>query len=140
MITKKGSFKFDKLQRNFKNKKTQLPKILGNAAENHFLKGFTQGGKQTNESRAGWQPRKRERKRQDKGRALLVKTGDLRRDLQRRFTSFQRTVIGFRSVLYAIYHNDGTDKMPQREILGLSNVLNRKSIQIINRTLKKLFR
>ncbi len=134
-ITKKGSFNLGKKLQDFNSFKRRIPVLLGNEARNHFLEGFRKSGRMTDESRSGWKARKQTRSR-DRGRKLLVKTGDLRADLQRRQTSFRRTSVSINNIPYATYHNEGAEHLPQREIIGDSKDLERKIEKIINRELK----
>jgi len=113
-----------------------IPVLLANTVKNHFIAGFAKGGRQTDASRSGWKKRK-EGARRNKGRALLIDTGSLRRDIQKRIVTHDRIVVGTRNVPYAIYHNEGTTDMPQREIIGVSSVLDKKCRKIIRDQLKK---
>jgi phage gpG-like protein len=107
-IEKRGSFNLDKAQREFETKtKRQLPLLIANQAVNHFDKGFRNGGGQTDASKAGWKERAFTK---GKGkRAILVKSGRLRRDIQRKVVNFAKTVIGTTNVTkdYADIHNEG---------------------------------
>lgn len=132
------------LRLQYKATKTKLPLKIANTIQNHFLQGFRKGGGQTNASIGGWRKRKtarsaRERKR-GVGRALLVRTGSLRADIKKREVSFNRIVVGTRSIPYAGYVNDGTNKMPQREFIGESRVLEKKIEKKIVRELDKMFK
>lgn len=104
-FTKKGDFNIDRQLKAFMREKKTLPRILGNIAENHFKEGFRKGGGMTNESRGGW----KKRKQPAPGRALLVKSGKLRRDVRLRRATFNRIVVGTSSMTgdYANIHNEG---------------------------------
>ena len=97
-------FNIDEVMKSFKKEKSQLPTILGNLAKNHFVEGFRKGGGQTNKSISGWKKRN-----YDTGRATLVKSGKLRRDIKVRHKSFNRIVIGTGNITsdYAKAHNEG---------------------------------
>lgn len=134
---------FKEIRLQYKSSKAKLPLKVANTIQNHFLQGFRKGGGQTNASIGGWQKRKtprnaRERKR-NVGRALLVRTGSLRSDIKKREVSFNRIVVGTRSTPYAGYINDGTSKMPQREFIGESRVLEKKIENQIVKELDKIF-
>jgi len=117
--------------------KSRIPVLLANQAQNHFLEGFRKGGKQTDASRSGWKQRKAARSRKNQGRAILVQSGDLRADIKRRETSFARTVVGTRNIIYAARHNDGLAAMPKREFIGDSRALDRKNRKLIEKNLPK---
>jgi phage gpG-like protein len=142
MIEKKGDFNFTGTLKNYNRFKRFMPKIVGNMAKNHFLEGFRKGGGQTDKSRSGWKPRKPARsarqKGKDSGRALLVLTGNMRGGISMRSSSFRRTVVNVINIPYAIYHNRGQGKIPQREFIGLSADLNKRTIFVIRLELKRL--
>jgi len=120
--------------------KNTLPLIVGNTAKNHFTEGFRLGGRRTDKSRSGW----KRRKRQDSGRAILVGkgTGTLRKDIQVRRKRFDYIVVGTGEDTknYAYVHNEGIGNMPQREFLGHSTVLTKKTMIIVNREIMKYFK
>lgn len=116
-----------------------LSRKVANMAKNHYREGFKRGGYMTDNSRGGW----KERKRQDKDkrrRAILVKTGHLRRDVDIISISINTIVLGTRNTKYASYHNKGTDILPRREFLGDSRELNRDIILYINRQFEHNFK
>ena len=119
-----------------------LPTILANEVKNHFLLGFRKGGHQTDSSRFGWAPRKRIRKRErNKGnRAILVDTGALRADIKIRKKTFNNIIVGTYNIPYAEYHNDGTERLPQREFIGQSKDLERKLFNTIITELNTIFK
>jgi len=120
--------------------KRTMPIILANTAKNHFLLGFRKGGKQTDKSRGGWRPRKSGSQR-NRGRAILVDTSALKHDIDKRRTTFSRTVVGTSSsVPYAVYHNEGTKNTVQREIIGDSKVLEKKMEAKINKKITAMFK
>ena len=150
-IKRKGSFGFDKMQKQMDRLKNDLPVILANEAQNHFLEGFEKNGGQTDASAGGWRPRRparsRKARQRNKGRNILVESGDLRADIKRRYTSFRRTVVGTKNIPYAAIHNEGLQgraygkynfRMPKREYIGKSRKLDKKSTFTINRELNKI--
>lgn len=143
-IQKKRGFKIRQVKTNLDKFKTTVPAKLGNIARNHFLEGFRKGGGKTDASIGGWAKRKTPRtargRARNTGRALLVKTGKTRADLKRRETSFRRIVVGIRSVPYARYHNTGTNRMPQREIVGRSRVLEKRLKNKIVKEIGNIFK
>lgn len=83
--------------------KSTFPVEAGNIAVNHFVKSFRDQGF-TDTSRMQWKPRKGGK---DPNRAILVKSGALRRSIKRGATSWNRTVIASVGVDYAKIHNEG---------------------------------
>jgi phage gpG-like protein len=108
-----------KLEKNIKDAVT----IMGNDALNHFKKSFENQGF-TDDDLVKWKPRKRTRVRgrDDTTRAILVKTGNLRRSLKR--VAAGKLAIRISSnVPYAVFHNDGTTRLPKRQFVGHSKKL-----------------
>lgn len=118
--------------------KRDLPILIANMAKNHYLEGFRRGGYQTDASRTGWKQRKSNRK--SIGRAILVRTGQLRNDIDVRKTTFEQIILGTNDVPYASYHNEGTEKMPQREFLGDSRMLDLKVNKLITRKMQSSYK
>ena len=143
-LKKTKGFNFDKIKTDFVVVKSKIPLRLANDVQQHFLKGFRRGGGSTNASIGGWTKRKtsrsaRERKR-SVGRALLVRSGKMRSDIKKRKISFNNITVGTRSIPYAGYINDGTEKMVQREFIGDSRVLERKIEKRLLREFDKVFK
>lgn len=112
-----------------------LPRKIGNLAERHYKEGFRLGGRRTNKSNAGWQ----RRKKKDKGRALLIKTGQLRNDFGLIKVEKFRIVLGTTITPYASFHNEGTEHIPQREFVGESFKLRAKIGKLGAREYKRIF-
>jgi len=104
----------------------EMVTVMGVEAQNHSVKAFRDQGF-TDETLEKWKPRKRpERGRQ---RAILVKTGRLRRSIRKvKFGQYSVKVVS--DVPYARRHSEGLDRMPKRQIMGYSGVMERK---IMNR-------
>lgn len=133
-------FNFPKKENEFRKLQLILPRIIANNSLNHFLKGFRNGGGQTDAGR--WKNRKRADKRT---RSILVNTGALRRDIRVRRTTLKSIIIGTQSIVYARRHNEGlTDSrgrgMPKREFLGDSKVLDKVNINIILKSIDKIMK
>lgn len=79
--------------------------IMGNDALNHFEASFRNQGF-TDESLVKWKPRKRTERSRGGFRAILTKTGRLRRSL-RRFKIGQYAIRIATNVPYATIHNEG---------------------------------
>ncbi len=133
-------FNFPSKVKEWDKTKRQLPRIIANDSLNHFLKGFRNGGGQTDAGR--WSDRRKTAKR-NVGRSTLIDTGALRRDVQIRRKTFKSIVLGTQSIIYARRHNEGiTDKlgrkMPKREFLGDSKKLDKLNLKTILREIDKI--
>lgn len=102
----------------FDNTVPDLMKIIGNEAQNHFVKSFRNQGF-TDDGLQSWKPRKRGK---DPGRAILVKTGRLRRSIRKR-TKGKYAVSIVSDVPYAMIHNNGgrINKGFNRKILSFKS-------------------
>ena len=151
-VRKVGSFKFKITKRLFASQKRTLPVILGNVAKNFFLATFRKGGF----TDVGFKRWKQRRKRIGRGRtsptlkeaANLTLTGKLKRSIKVRPATFKLTRI-FTNVVYAAIHNFGLQglafgkasfKMPEREFIGNSKVLERELERRIVREIDKVFK
>jgi len=151
-VKKVGSFKFKFTKRLFASKKRSLPIILGNVAKNFFLATFRKGGF----TDVGFKRWKQRRKRLGRGRtsptlkeaANLTLTGKLKRSIRVRPATFKLTRI-FTNVVYAGIHNFGLQglafgktsfKMPEREFIGNSRVLEKEMERRIFREIDKVFK
>jgi len=121
--------------------KSTLPTKLANEAKNHFLQSFRDGGF-TDRSLSKWKPRKVNTKN-NIGRGILVKTGNLRRSIKVRYVSFDKVIIGSYGLDYAATHNYGLNvrgfKMPKRQFIGYSGKLNRQIISSFSSKIKRIF-
>lgn len=108
--------------------------IMGNDALNWFEDSFRNQGF-TDDTLIRWKARK---KREREGRAILTKTGNLRRSLKK--SNVGQYAIKITSNLpYANRHNDGLNKMPKRQFVGYSGKLNRKIIGKFEQKIKAIF-
>jgi phage gpG-like protein len=78
-----------------------------------------------------WAPRKNKKSR----KFILTDTGTLRRSITKIVNKSDAFI--YTLVSYARYHNEGTNKMPQRKFLGESETLNRRFRVIILRHIQK---
>jgi phage gpG-like protein len=119
----------------FKPQLNKLVEAAGVIAVNHFTKSFSDGGF-TDETIERWKPRKRAER--GKSRAVLVKSGRLRRSLRsRRLGNLAIKIMT--DVPYARVHNNGEGRMPKRQFIGYSGQLNRKLMAFIDKNIKKQF-
>ncbi len=131
---KQPRFNFSKLQRKWEIEKERLAIEIARKAENQFKDNFRLSGF-LYDSLELWQPRKKP----DPGRAILVKSGRLKRGIRSLpGSNFTRIQIA-NDVPYARYHNEGSNRLPQRKFMGNSRVLNVKIKQSIKTSLRKVF-
>jgi hypothetical protein len=83
-----------------------------------------------------WAPRK---DKKDTGRQLLVKTGRLKNSCRVTSRTKNSRTVEF-TAPYAGFINDGTKNMPARQLVGESEILNRKTEKIISDYLISLAR
>jgi phage gpG-like protein len=125
--------------------------FMGNTAQTHFVRSFRDQGF-TDETLSKWQPRKGElsggiarvRKRsRDSGRAILVKTGALRRSI-RKVNRGKLAVSIVSNLPYARVHNEGLPirggRMPKRQFVGHSKRVDRKIRERINSRITRIFK
>jgi phage gpG-like protein len=116
-----------------------FPRRLGTLAVNHFKQSFRDEGF-TDGSLKKWRKRKNN---VDAGRAVLVKSGDLRRSIKIKRASFKSIIVGTTGIPYATIHNEGGStrfaKMPKRQFIGDSRILEKKLKRRILRQIEKSF-
>ena len=119
-----------------------LPTKLANEAKNHFLQSFRDGGF-TDRNLSKWKPRKVNTKN-NIGRGILVKTGNLRRSIKVRYVSFDKVIIGSYGLDYAATHNYGLNvrgfKMPKRQFIGNSVQLENRMKKMVNSDFGKILK
>jgi phage gpG-like protein len=120
--------------------------VIANDAKNHYVRSFKQGGF-TDDTFEAWKPRKS--KKDNSGRAILVKTGDLRRSVNRTINLSQLRVIFKSDLPYAAIHNYGLMgkawgkhpfKMPQRQFIGKSAKVDKMAIKTLEKKIDILFK
>jgi len=150
-MSRKGSFDFKEKLAALKKLKRTLPREVGEITANFFQDNFTKQGfddngvnpwKQVRRRIAGT-PEYKYPKKKDLGRrtrAILVKSGKLRRDIKVRKARFDRIEVGTSRLTkdYASRHNYGEDKMPKRKFIGNSRNLKRKQKSHITNRLDKI--
>lgn len=120
---------------------------MGQIALNHFTKSFRDQGF-TDESLQSWKPRKRVRGRNDAGRAILVKSGALRKLRKRNVGKYKTMILPNEAAReYASVHNNGEMsgrgrgfKMPKRQFIGYSGKMDRKIKSKLNTRIKRIFK
>jgi phage gpG-like protein len=126
---------------------------IGNTAKNFFVENFRKQGFD-DKTVEKWKARKKKTYRTKSGkvvddttRAILVKTGDLRRSIIRVPNKAALNVKIQTDLIYAKVHNDGLRagrgkgfKMPKRQFIGDSYNLNEKVKAVIVKRLDKVFK
>ena len=142
-----GKWNFAKLEKEMPRLKRELPIICGDLAVNFFRDSFNKQGfdssnvqkwKEVQRRISGTKAHKYATK-SARTRAILVKSGALRRATLRKYTSFAKTVI-INEMPYAKVHNEGSKNMPKRQFIGQSKSLDKKTIQEIDRYVKKILK
>ena len=142
--------KFD-MGRVEKQVRTQLEAslvLMGRTAKTFFTDNFRKQGFE-DKTVSKWKPRKDTGKR-SQGRAILVKSGDLRRSI--RFDTVNKSNLSVRiatDLPYAKIHNEGLTgkawgkapfKMPKRQFIGDSYALNEKIKKVLLTNINKAFK
>jgi phage gpG-like protein len=140
-----------KILNDLKRFEAQLPAVvseMGAIGQNHFIGSFQKQGFE-NVTTEKWKPRKDTRMDRGKpNRAILVKSGALRRSIRR--VPVGRYAVNIVSDMpYAKIHNNGLTgrafgkysfKMPKRQFMGYSAKMNTKIERMIDRYVKKVFK
>jgi phage gpG-like protein len=137
-MAKQNKFNFKGIEKKARTTLENAMVEIGNAAKSFFVENFRkQGFDDKNVEK--WQPRKKADKRA--GRAILVKTGDLRRSIIR--NPANRAALSIKistDLVYAARHNNGLKGMPKRQFMGDSYNLNERIKKIIVKRLDKTFK
>jgi phage gpG-like protein len=137
-MAKQNKFNFKGIEKKARTTLENAMVEIGNAAKSFFVENFRkQGFDDKNVEK--WQPRKKADKRA--GRAILVKTGDLRRSIIR--NPANRAALSIKistDLVYAARHNNGLKGMPKRQFMGDSYNLNERIKKIIVKRLDNTFK
>ena len=138
-------FNFDQVIKKLEQAKSSLPKVLANDTKKFFLaswqkQGWDNGGVKV------WSPRKYNKNKRSAGRAILVKSGALRRAVNASLKSATFDSIKFSVDLpYAAIHNEGLKmkngkNMPKRQYMGDSESLRKIQKEKIQKSIDKIFK
>ena len=119
----------------FKKKRTNWASAIGLIAKKHFTNNFNNGGFDGKK----WQPRKPTKNKRDVGRAILVKSGVLKRSITSRVNSWDKITIGSYTP-YSQVHNEGSKRMPQRKFIGDSKILDKKILDFVTKKMNGIFK
>lgn len=145
-----NKFHFDQVIKDFEKVKRELPRELAVDSQNFFQESFRKQGWDDNGVQEWKTPQRRipgtrtyrYPKTRDLGRrtrAILVKSGALRRDIRIRSVSFHRTVIST-SLPYAQRHNEGLNGMPKRKFMGVSRKLEGQHLDKIKKRVNGIWK
>lgn len=141
-------FNFDEVKERVAKAKNALPIVIANDTKNFFVEQFNKkewNGQAWAEvqrripgTNAYKYPKKGAEARH--GRAILVKSGKLRRDLvnsleQANWDKIKFTVRND----YGVYHNEGDDHLPKRQFVGDTAELRRRQIAKIKSFFDKIW-
>lgn len=132
---------FNKAVKEFKKQKRTLPRVIGNMVLNHQKQAFRRQGF-TDRTLDPWVKRKtkdRSDRRNKRSRAILVKSGALRRSLRVKRATFANIRVGSYGIIYSRPHNRGVDPQPKRQFIGQSRVLSKKIEKRIDKELKTIY-
>lgn len=119
----------------FKKERTAWAGTIGMLAKKQFTDNFNKGGFDGQK----WKPRKPTKNKRDVGRAILVKSGVLKRSITSRVQGWDRIVIGSYTP-YSQRHNEGLYGMPQRKFIGDSKILDKKVLDFVTRKMNGIFK
>lgn len=117
------------------NGQTRLLKTIAIDVKNDALYNFDRQWF----DRVKWPPKKK-----PNGKKILIDTGKLKQDVrdsvkngyQNSPTQFTLEVV----TPYAGYHQDGTDRMPQRQFIGMTDKLEKQIVADITKLIDKAFK
>lgn len=138
-------FNFDQVIKKLEQAKSSLPKVLANDTKKFFLASWQKQGWDDGGVKA-WAPRKYNKNKRSAGRAILVKSGALRRAVNASLKSATFDSIKFVvDSPYAQIHNDGLPmkngkRMPQRKSVGDSASLRKIQKGTIQKSTDKIFK
>lgn len=98
-----------------------------------YKRSFTNQGF-TNNALVRWAPRKKQQ-----AWPILVKTGKLLNSIRILSRGKNYFIIGT-DLKYADYHNEGTNRLPQRQFIGESNTLAANLLAKLDRAIKSVFK
>lgn len=119
--------------------------IAATEATNHFKKSWKDQGF-TDQTTEKWKevkrripgtPQYKHGTRSSRRRAILVETGALRRSVQTIQRHQWPVVVGTRGLRYARKHNEGLGKLPQRQFIGYSRKLEKRTRKLLTTEINK---
>lgn len=148
-MSTKNKFEFDKVFEKLQQMKPKLPQEIAAIAQSSFVKNFNdesffgkkwqQVQRRIEGTKAYKYPKTKKLSRRVK--PILVGTGKLKREVNSsiRQATFDEIKLGV-DLPYAGYINEGTEKMPQREFMGNSPILEKKIKDKIKKSISQIFK
>ena len=145
----KNKFEFDKVFDKLQQMKPKLPQEIAAIAQSSFVKNFNDEsffGKKWKEvqrriegTKAYKYPKTKKLSRRVK--PILVGTGKLKREVNSsiRQATFDEVRLGV-DLPYAAAQNEGTNKIPKREFMGNSPILEKKIKDKIKKSISQIFK
>ena len=145
----KNKFEFDKVFEKLQQIKPKLPQEIAAIAQSSFVKNFNDEsffGKKWKEvqrriegTKAYKYPKTKKLSRRVK--PILVGTGKLKREVNSsiRQATFDEVRLGV-DLPYAAAQNEGTNKIPKREFMGNSPILEKKIKDKIKKSISQIFK
>lgn len=119
-----------------------VPKQVGNMALNHFLESFDNESFSDGRLNSDpWKQRSSKTKadrRTGRRRGLLIQSGSLKGSLKVAMATMRKIAVGSYGIKYASFHNNGTTRLPKRQFIGESKMLNRKIRKLIRKKLDQI--
>jgi hypothetical protein len=142
-----NKFNFDKILKNVQTLKRNLPIELANETKNYFMSSFKNSawdGKAWDEvqrRKQGTKAFKYAASAQRTKSILSGRTGMLKRAVSNSLKekTFEKIRFEVTDVDYAVYHNEGTDNITQRQFIGDTKELRDKQIAIIEKQLNRVW-
>jgi phage gpG-like protein len=145
MLTK---FNFDKIGERVAQMKRDLPRVLANDTKNYFTQNFkkqewngtkwAEVERRKPDTNAYKYPKKGADSRH--GRAILVKSGNLRRDVGNSLERADWDMIKFTVRNdYGIYHNEGGENLPKRQFMGDNPELRKRQLAKIKSYVQRIW-
>lgn len=136
-------FNFEETIKKLQEQKYDLPVKISITAQSYFADTFRKGGfdgEKWKEVKRRLRPSPSSDKSASTRGILIGKTRDLMDSIRHsiREVSWAEIRLGT-DVPYAIYHNEGTDKIPKREFMGSSKELDDKIDKVIKKAMDKIF-
>jgi len=120
-----------------------LPRIVKREGLQFISDNFSQQGFQSGSGVDKWKSRKPPKGRKAKrrqGRSLLVDRGHLRRNWEQETTEQPGKVTFQNSHPAAEVHNEGGENMPQRQMIGESNKLDKMIEQKVDKVMNRILK
>ena len=148
-MSTKNKFEFDKVFDKLQQMKPKLPQEIAAIAQSSFVKNFNDESffgkkwQQVQRRQEGTKAYKypKTKKLSRRVKPILIGTGKLKREVNSsiRQATFEEIRLGV-DLPYAAAQNEGTNKIPQREFMGNSPILEKKIKDKIKKSISQIFK